>query len=175
MTDKDGEDKNLKFEEDIKSPVFLSLYSFSNKRKIKSSKKLNKLNDPARLFPDLKKRLGDDYDGNKKIKIVNGLKVIERVIEGASFLIDDDDQLECKCALVVWYKKESSEKPVVVEFSFKYKKDNKEETFSGKAAHKAYSVFQKLREDKNLKSWVDLESLTKTRFVYEYSDWSLFC
>jgi hypothetical protein len=169
MRDKDGNDKYLKFEEDIKTPIFVSLYSFSNKRKIKQSKKLNKLKDLGRLFPDLKKRLEDDYDGNREIIVVNGFTAYEIVIEGATFQIDDDAILQCKCALIVWYEKKFTGKPVVAEFSFKYKDETEEENFSGEAAQRVYKVFQRLQEDEKLKCWVDLKGSTKTKFAYNYS------
>ncbi|MEM9273992.1 MAG: hypothetical protein AAGA80_13635 [Cyanobacteria bacterium P01_F01_bin.143] len=166
MKDKDGKDEEQKFEEDIKPPIFVSLYSFSNKTIIKKDKKLNKLNDPGRLFPDLPKRLGDAYDGDKKIKIVNDFTAYQIVLKGPSFTIDK--QL-CKCALIFWYDKKPNGKPVVAEFSFKYKDKSESENFSSEVAQKAFDVFKILHEDKNLDKWVDLEGTTKTAFAYEYS------
>jgi len=171
MKDKDGNIEDQKFEEDIKPPIFVSLYSFSNKSKIKQSKKLNQLNDPGRLFPDLPKRLGDRYVEDQKLKLVNRFTAYEIAIEGPSFQIDDDPELKCKCALIVWYKKKFTEKPLVAEFSFKYKDQDKttQENFSGEAAQRAYCVFQILQDDEKLKYWVDPEGSTKTKCAYEYS------
>ena len=169
MKDKDGKDKEQKFEEDIKPKTFVSLYSFSNKTIIKKDKKLNKLNDPGRLFPDLPKRLGDDYNDDKKIKIVNDFTAYQIVLKGPHFTIANK---ECKCALIFWYDKKPNGKPVVAEFSFKYKDNNdksESEKFSSELAQKAFDVFQILHEDKNLGKWVDLKGTTKTAFAYEYS------
>ncbi len=130
---------------------------------------MNKLDDPGRLFPDLPKRLGKAYDGNKKIDVVNGFTAYQIVLEGASFQIDDDAKLQCKCALIVWYDKKFTGKPLLGEFSFKYKDESEKEHFSAKAAQKAFKVFQILQENKKLKDWVDPEGTTKTKFAYEYS------
>lgn len=165
MRDKDGNDKGMKFEEDIKPPVFVSLYSFSNTTTIKAGKKLNRLDDPARLFPDLEQQLGKAYEPQRKISIVNGFTAFECVIKGASFLLDGEQ--ECTCALIVWYDKEFTGKPVAAEFSFKYKND--QEQFSGLGALQAYKVFQLLQEAEQLAPWLDLAGPTKTGFAYSYA------
>ncbi|ELS04685.1 hypothetical protein Xen7305DRAFT_00044210 [Xenococcus sp. PCC 7305] len=169
MKDQDGKTNKQKFEEDIKPPVFVSLYSFSNKLRIKGDKKLNKLNDPGRLFPDLPLRLGDAYDGDQKIAVVNGFTAYQIVLEGPSFQIDNETKLQCECALIVWYDGKPNKKPVVAEFSFKYKDESKTEKFSSVAALKAFEVFQLLQQAPKLKKWFDPKGPTKTRFAYGYS------
>ncbi|MEM7534127.1 MAG: hypothetical protein AAF639_18235 [Chloroflexota bacterium] len=169
MRDKDGEDEDMKFEQDIKPPIFVSLYSFSNKRKIKPTKKLNKMDDPGRLFPDLPQRLGHDYDEDKALEIVNDFTAYEVVIEGASFQIDDDPVLECECGIVVWYDGEFTETPIVAEFSYKYKEESGDEAFDAAAAQRAYDVFQRLQFDERLQEWVNSAKQTKTAFAYNYA------
>jgi len=169
MKDKDGKDKKQKFEEDVKVPIFVSLYSFSNKIKIKQDKNINKLNDPGRLFPDLPKQLGKDYDKYREITVVNNFTAHQIVFDGTNFPIEDKTDLQCECAVIVWYDGQPNEKPVVAEFSFKYKDESETENFSSEAAQKTYDVFQVLQEDKSLAKWVDLEGPTKTKFAYEYA------
>jgi hypothetical protein len=72
-----------KFEEDIKIP-FQGLYSHSTTLAIGRDKRLDRLNDPGRLFPGLPGQF-DRYDGSKPIEPVGGLTVHELVLTGAGF------------------------------------------------------------------------------------------
>lgn len=150
-----------KFEEDIKIP-FIKLYSFSTKQSISDGKSLNKLNDPAELYPDLKKRL-KSYQENVVIDIVGNFTAREVVITGADFQIGANPKLEAECAIIAWYD-EAGEKdrPVAVEFSFKY--ENEREEFDGLAAQRAFDVF--CRIEGKLAEWLDTEGPTKTALVY---------
>ena len=150
-----------KFEEDIKLP-FVTLYSFSTKQPISDSKLLNKMKDPGELYPDLKKRL-KSYQEDELINIVRRFTAKEVVITGANLKIGENPKVEAECALIVWYKESGErDKPVVVEFSFKY--ERKGESFDGETAQKAYDVFGRLKDQ--LTGWVDPEGLTKTAYVY---------
>lgn len=150
-----------KFEEDIKLP-FVTLYSFSTKQPISDSKLLNKMKDPGELYPDLKKRL-KFYQEDELINIVRKFTAKEVVITGANFKIGENPKVEAECALIVWYKESGEQdKPVVVEFSFKY--ERKGESFDGETAQKAYDVFGRIKDQ--LTEWVDSEGLTKTAYVY---------
>ncbi|NEZ54982.1 hypothetical protein [Adonisia turfae] len=166
MTAADIDDGETKFEEDIKPP-FLRLYSFSTKQPISKSKDLNKLNDLGKLYPDLKKQL-KPYQKNEPIEVVGNFTAREIVITGADFQIRDNPKVEAKCALIAWYEVQGEEdkpvedKPVIVEFSFRYK--NEQEKYSGEASEKVYDVFDKLQ--KELTEWVDLKGSTKTAYVY---------
>ena len=156
---KEGESK---FEEDIKLP-FIKLYSFSTKQPISDDKSLNKLNDPGKLYPDLKKQL-KSYQGSESIEVVGDFTAKEVVIEGADFQIGKKPKLEAECALIAWYNDAGKkDRPVVVEFSFKY--ENKKEEYDGEVAQRAYDVFSQLLKGK-LADWVDSEGPTKTAYVY---------
>jgi hypothetical protein len=152
-----------KFEEDIKSP-FSVLYSFSTTQEISSKENLGKLQDAARLYPDIPGKV-IDYTKEEEIKTVRGITVRELVIKGAKFEIRNSPKVDSKCALIVWYDNKGDEnKPVAVEFSFKYGDEN--ENYTLKMAQRAYDVFQVLQK---LTSWVDPESDTKTAYIYGLS------
>lgn len=152
-----------KFEEDIKLP-FQSLYSFSTTQKISSGKRLNLMDDPGRLYPHLPEQL-DTYRDTEPLLVVGNFTAQEFVLTGADFQIGKDPKVEATCALVVWYDVEgAAQKPNVVEFSFKY--GDKDETYPREVAQRAYQVFQVL-QDKPLAGWVDLDSQTKTGFIYD--------
>ena len=155
-----------KFEEDIKLP-FVKLYSFSTKQPISDGKNLNQLNDPGKLYPDLKQQL-KSYQGDEPIKVVGNFTAREIVITGADFQIQKGPKLEADCALIAWYDDANGEqdKPVVVEFSFKY--ENEREEYDGTAAQRAYDVFGTLKN--KLGKWVDPDGMTKTAYVYSKAD-----
>jgi hypothetical protein len=161
----------IKFEEDIK-PEFQVLYSFSGKQIVRSGKKLNRMDDPAGLYPDLAKRL-DEFDEREPIRVVGETKTAsgrvpftanEVVLEGADFRIAASPKVEAECGLIVWYDRNGDPTlPVVVEFSFRY--GNRREAFGGEAAKRAFDVFRML-QGKALAKWVDRKSKTKTAYVY---------
>ena len=71
--------------------------------------------------------------------------------------------MEAECALIVWYDDAGEEdRPVVVEFSFRYA--NEQEEFDGKAAQRAYDVFGRLKN--LLADWIDSQGPTKTAYFY---------
>ena len=161
MAAADIKNGKTKFEEDIKLP-FIKLYSFSTKQPISDGKKLNKLNDPGELYPDLKKRL-KSYQGGEPIKLVGNFTAREMVIVGADFQIRKSPKVEADCALIAWYDDAGEkDKPVVVEFSFKY--ENKQEEYDGEASQRAYDVFGRLKD--KLVKWVDSDGPTKTAYFY---------
>ena len=161
MAAANSKDGKTKFEEDIKLP-FLKLYSFSTKQPIPEDKNLNKLNDPGRLFPDLQERL-KSYQEDEPITKVGDFTARELVIEGAEFKIKKNPEVEAECALIAWYDEAGEEdKPVVVEFSFKY--ENEQEEYDGESAQIAYDVFGTLKD--TLAEWIDSEGPTKTAYVY---------
>ena len=151
-----------KFEEDIKIP-FSVLYSFSTTQKIPNNNNLNKLQDFAKLYPDLSDKL-IPYKEEEKIKTVGRLTIRELVIKGARFQIKNNPRLDSKCALIVWYDNNGDDqKPIAVEFSFKYGDEN--EDYTRKMAQRAYDICHILQE--KLTTWVDLKSDTKTAYIYK--------
>jgi hypothetical protein len=153
-----------KFEEDIKAP-FQGLYSHSTTQRIGGSKKLNRMDDSGRLFPGLPRQL-DHYDEGEAIAPVGSLTLLELVLSGTQVRISNRPKVEAECALIVWYDAAGDQhSPEVVEFSFRYGDDD--EDYEGKAARRAYKIFQTLQAPA-LADWVDLKGTTKTRYVYDH-------
>ncbi|MBN3958883.1 hypothetical protein [Nostoc sp. NMS8] len=161
-----SQDRNMnrgeaKFEEDIKNP-FEVLYSFSDTQIISTDNKLNKIQDATQLYPDLLDKVSL-LKAEQEIRTI-GVTIREIVIKGAKFQIRNEPRLDSKCALIIWYNNNHDpEKPVAVEFSFKYGDQN--EVYSRKVAQRAYDVFHILQEI--LTYWVDLDSDTKTAYIYK--------
>jgi hypothetical protein len=164
VTPASSRDARTKFEEDIKAP-FHSLYSHSTTQPIGGSKKLNRLNDPCRLFPGLPKQL-DQYDDDEAIAPVGGHTVRELVLTGGHVQISNRPKVEAECALIAWYDAGGvRHRPEVVEFSFRYGDDD--EGYDGKAARRAYEIFQTLQAPA-LAGWVDPAGATKTAYAYDH-------
>ena len=151
----------IKFEEDIKAP-FVSLYSFSSSAGLGKTPAPSTLKDVSRLFPDVSKRLGE-VDGRHALGAVNNFTARELVITGATMRIGTKPKVECECALIVWYDQNgSATEPVAVEFSYRY--GDEKGRYGGKAAKRAFDVFEMLQRE--LTEWVDPNPRTKTAFVY---------
>jgi hypothetical protein len=158
--DGDG-NARTKFEEDIKVP-FASLYSFSTTLRIARDKKLNKLSDVARMFPDIVNRLNGFSEG-KRLLVVNGFTAKELVIVGAGLQFAKTPDMDAECGLIVWYDQaRSDKKPVAVEFSFRY--GDKNENYRGEVVRCAFEAFGALQVALN--KWVDPKKGTKTAHVY---------
>jgi hypothetical protein len=157
MNARDVSQGKTKFEEDIKSP-FTVLYSFSTTQTIAATKQLNTLNDVIQLYPDLADKL-TSYTGEEPIHIVKH-SVREIVIKGGEFQIRKEPKVNAECALIAWYD-DNAEKPVVVEFSFRY--SDKNGAYTRKMAQRAYEVFEVLQK---LTSWLDSKPKTKTAYIY---------
>jgi len=149
-----------KFEEDIKSP-FVSLFSNSTKQSIGPEQEFDELGDIMKLYPGLEEKL-THQDKSAPIRRVGDFTAKELVITGADFQIGASPKAEAECALIVWYDDaDPHEKPLLVEFSFRY--GNDDEQYDGKLCEIAYAVFQELQNSK----WVNPESQTKTAYVYD--------
>ena len=147
-----------KFEEDISKP-FCSKFSSSAKKKISATKNLNKMDDPVRLYPELKKY---NFDLNEAIKEVNGLTISEKVYEGGEVDLGNKDG---EFSLTLWYDSPSSTEPKIAEISFKYKDKTNEEDYSETVASGAKKVFTAMQ---GMSNWVSDKSQTKTSYVYQY-------
>lgn len=161
MDARDVSQGKTKFEEDIKSP-FTVLYSFSTTQTLAATKQLNTLNDVIQLFPDLADKL-TSHTGEELVHTVKHA-VRELVIKGGEFILRKEPKANAECALIVWYDG-NSEKPVVVEFSFRY--GDKNGTYTGKMAQRAYDVFEVLQK---LTSWLDPNPKPKTKTAYIYNN-----
>jgi hypothetical protein len=151
----------VKFEEDIKRP-FHSLYGFSTTGRVGRKNVPDTLGAVSALFPDLTKRLGK-IDGSLKLRVVNRFTAREIVVTGPILTIAAKPRIEIECALIVWYDhKDTSNTPVAVEFSFRY--GNTNGRYSGKAARRAYNIFEVLQHD--LPEWLDPSITAKTVLVF---------
>lgn len=150
-----------KFEEDVK-PVFQSLYSFSTTQEIAPDKNLDKIKDIFKLYPGLRDSLtGVNVD--EAILPVDNFTARELVIGGASMQLGKRLDVWASCVLVLWYDHHKpSDSPAVAEFSFKYGGNGKR--FGVGTVTRAFDVFQTLQN--SLREWTDMESKTKTAFVY---------
>lgn len=161
-----ADDTDTKFEEDITSggayAARRSIFSHSTDAGVEADEGLSTLKDVGRLFPGLPSEL-NGYDDDLPIGVVNGFTAREVVIGGGEI---DFGKEEADCALTLWYDRSDADglDPKVVEFSFKYK--DKDEEYTGKTALGAHEAFGALLGE-DMREWVELEGITKTRFVYE--------
>jgi hypothetical protein len=150
-----------KFEEDIKLP-FVQFYSLSTTQRMSASRHLSTLKNINKLHPGLRRQL-KPFDGNKAIEAVQGFIAEEVVITGANVQIGCRRNIIAECAMIVWREREKRKgKPVVVEFSFRYR--NRHGRYEAEAAQQAYDVFGILRRD--MGEWVDSDGQTKTGYVF---------
>lgn len=153
--------RKMKLEEDIKAP-FIKLYSFSSGGLIAVEKQFKKIKDIAKLYPGLATQL-NKYSEEEDIFLVHDSAILEIVITGSEIIICSDPPVNAECALIIWYKSKHIESdPVIVEFSFRY--GNKKEKYSQEVSQKAYDLFLSIQ--KEMKSWIDIKSTTKTGFIY---------
>lgn len=156
----DGEEKDTKFEQDIKTP-FRTLYSYSSKVSLPAGLEVTDLGAVGQLFPGFAPAL-DFYRSDLELRVVGGLTAREMVITGASLQLADSEEGSVECGLIVWHEDGGDEeRPLVVEFSFRY--GQADELYSGQVAQRAYEVFQNLM---SLSEWVELEGPTKTAHAY---------
>ena len=178
MSAKKKDQGKSKFEEDMKAlfkkPWISSLYSFSTKQPVDNKKSFETLKDIRKLYPDISDRISY-YDDDVSVNVVNDFNAVELVIEGGGFKIGKNDDEKIECALVLWYEGtdnikdnikilEKADRPLVAEFSFKYKNGKGE--YDGKLAKDAFEIFDTLQNGKSLSDWMNPESLTKTSYVY---------
>ncbi len=156
----DADKGDSKFEQDIKPP-FDSVYSFSTKQKISADKAIDRMADPAKLYPDLSKRL-QHFDADEALLPVAELTIFERVVSGGSFRFGESGHDSADCSLTLWYSSGGEQKkPLLAEFSFKH--EDESEDYDGDAALLIYRVFEKLR---SMSDWAHPEPQTKTAYVY---------
>jgi len=160
MLPAEGFKPDLKFEEDIK-PEFLKLYSFSSNTIVPPDTKLATLADVKAIYPGLPQAV-DEFPEAAKLHVVGGFTAYERVVKGTSFKIRKDPEVLAVCCLTLWYAGKTDDKPLIVEFSFKY--EDPEEGYTAKMAHRAYDAYMAIQS--GLGDWVDAKSTTKTAYVY---------
>ncbi|MGK0290760.1 MAG: hypothetical protein ACI86H_002222 [bacterium] len=129
-------------------------YSYTQKKKISKSKKIQKFNDIAGLYSEIRK---GKFDLQTKLKVVNDLVIREKTYAGAKIKLK---KKKAKLTLTLWYSKTKNQ-PVIAEISFKYK--SKKGKFLKKTDKQAKRV---LRSIHKMKKWIATKSQTKTAFVY---------
>lgn len=150
-------DAETKFEQDLGAP-YTSKFSHSTTQGISSSKNLNKLDDPIRLYPDIEKY---NFNDETSIVKVGGLTIYEKVYKGTEVDLGNKD---AGFALTLWYTSSTSTTPAVAEISFKYKDVN--EDFSENVVTRAKKLFEIMQ---TLTTWNNPNSTTKTAFIYNYN------
>ena len=156
--------EDMKFEEDIK-PRFQSLYSFSSSVVLDSEDVIETLKDVAKLFPGLSGAVAE-MPKTAALTTVGGFTAYERVIKGTSFQIRRDPEVFAECCLTLWYEQEAAPEPILAEFSFDY--ENADGEYTAVMARRAYDAFIAIQE--GLDDWLDVESQTKTAYVYGLGD-----
>ena len=161
MDAKRGANARTKFEEDVKAP-FVSLYSFSTTLPVKRTRTFTRLQDIARLFPDVPGRLRE-FSKDETLELVNGFTARELVLGGGTVRLARKPGIDAECALIVWYPHgRTNGKPCAVEFSYRY--GNKQGEYAGKSSQRAFDTFTRLQTA--LPAWIDPRPRTKTAFVY---------
>jgi hypothetical protein len=171
--------EETKFEEDIKATknqAFISLHSLSGKEKVDDDVTFQNLADIQRFYAPLKVELGEAYAPDQELERVGNFTAEQAVLEGPEFKLGEN--VEAKCGLIVWYEKGGSfKKPVVAEFSFRYKAEDLVpdgtpeaevgEPYPPDIARRCFAILQALRNHRTMTKWVDLKGPTKTSYVYQ--------
>ena len=113
------------------------------------------------VFPGLQDGLSTKVV-KKKLRPANKSTVREKVITGSEIILNENHPVNAECALIIWYDDTGPpDKPVVGEFSFRYKEN--EGQFSRTESLAAYHIMNALA---TMSKWIDATGVTKTRFVY---------
>lgn len=166
----DAENSETKLETDIgaapgETPPIRLIFSHSTKQEIGEGKKLNRLDDPLKLFPKLGQGLDEEeapFHAEDEISVVSGLQVHERIYEGPRAILAGAGT---GFSLALWFKKGESPKqsiPMIAELSFKL--SAKDLSLGTDVIDVAEDLFEQIQKT----GWFDPESTTKTRFVYRY-------
>jgi len=156
--------EDMKFEEDIK-PRFQSLFSFSSSVALDSEDVIETLKDVAKLFPGLAQAVVD-MPKTEALTAVGGFTAYERIIKGTRFQIRRDPEVFAECCLTLWYDHEAAPQPILAEFSFNY--ENADGEYTAVMARRAHDAFIAIQD--GLGDWIDVESQTKTAYVYSQAD-----
>jgi hypothetical protein len=151
-----------KLEEDIGASTgspFKAVYSHSTTAP--NTRTINKMDDINNQFPGF----ADDYGFSDSLDLVavGGLTLRERVYKGRSIDLGDFD---AEISVTLWYNGAPSAAvhPLAAEVSFKYEDSSAD--YNKNVVNRAKTAFAALQ---TLTSWVDPDSDTKTRFVYNYN------
>ncbi len=164
-------DKN-KLEEDIAAP-FISRFSLSNTLTFEEGAKPpfdgnpRDVGDCIDLFPVFEELKVDGHKLSKKTPVepVNGFNFYERVFEGGTLHFhaegDKEESVDATTAVILWSFKASS-RPLVAEFSFKYKDEDKDRHYNSNMAKEAKLFFDHIQQ----MDWVLQGGRTKTAYAY---------
>lgn len=97
------------------------------------------------------------------LSLVGNLSIYERVYDGGTI---DLGSIDADVSVTLWYTSvpTGSQKPVVVEVSFKY--EDASADYTKAVVNRAKQAFDAIQ---TLSSWNSTSSVTKTQFVYQYN------
>lgn len=153
---------DTKLEEDIginAVSAFVSGYGHSTS--IDNTRTINDFQDINDQFPGFDADYG--FSNSLALNLVGNLTISERVYEGR---VIDLGSIDAEISVSLWYSAAPSGAavPFAVEVSFKYEDGSADYTKA--VVNRAKQSFLALQ---GLSSWVDLNSMTKTKLVYAYN------
>ena len=150
----DGLASDYKFEEDIAAP-FASRFSHSNTVTPSDGTALTNLADAGKLFPVLSDlhRDGEKCPGSTPLLPVNNVAAFERVYKGPKLRFENE---KATVALILW-SNGSKGRPLVTEFSFRYR--DRDEDYKASVAASAKRFFETMHR----LDWCRPDGMTKTR------------
>lgn len=172
LKDIEGVEPKIKLEEDIASP-FISRFSLSNTLTFKNDAKPpfkgnpQDVGDCVELFPVLAELKSNVRSLSKKTTVVpvGGFKFFERVFEGGTLHFqakeNEEESVDATTAVILW-SLEAKSRPLVAEFSFKYKDEDKDRYYDRNMAKEAKLFFEHIQKV----DWVLKGGRTKTAYVY---------
>ena len=161
-----------KLEEDIAAP-FISRFSLSNTLTFEKGAKPpfdsnpKDVGDCVDLFPVFEELKIDGHKLSKKtpVESVGGFKFYERVFEGGKLHFhakdDKEESVDASTAVILW-SFDLKSRPLVAEFSFKYKDEDKDRHYNSNMAKEAKLFFEHVQK----MDWVLQGGRTKTAYVY---------
>jgi hypothetical protein len=161
-----------KLEEDI-VPPFISRFSHSNTLTFAPGVTPSfgeipeTVEDCAAIFPVFETLIvnGRKLSGKTSVNPVNGLEAYERVFEGGTLHFHAKDDLEesvkASVALILW-SLGAQGRPLVAEFSFKYKDKDEDQHFNRNMAVEAKRCFERIQT----MDWILRDGRTKTAYAY---------
>ncbi len=164
--DSDTAGAETKLEADIGANAhtdFRVVYGHSTKAP--NTRNINEVHDINEHFPDFER--DHDLDDDLPLAVVGNLDIREHVYSGVEI---DLGQHDAGIDVTLWYPgtPASGQAPLVAEISFKYEDGSAD--YTRKVVQRARTTFRALQ---TLTEWIDPDSRTKTRFVYEFD--TAFC
>ncbi|MET1255528.1 hypothetical protein [Aliikangiella maris] len=138
---------------------------YGHSTKVPNSRTINKMDDINEQFPGFQQNYA--FSNSLDLNLVGNLTIREHVYKG---VVIDLGKFDAEISVTLWYNAVPSgnQMPVVAEVSFKYE-DNSAD-YTKKVVNRAKQSFEAIQ---GLTNWIDPNSKTKTKFIYDYN--SSFC